>query len=201
MSVAAPALDFTGGGAIAVGVAVSVLVLQWFLISFSAVRAIDAAILSVLAALVSQMRRWIARSSRAAVRMISETGCVPEFDGFQRACMAAEAKIEQLSCGLSAMRSDELAVLAETLRAMVFEFSRMEIAFVEACRSVCLIVEKPGEALCETQKIRARIEATWRDYTDLHEHRQRAARRIFLGTAGGAARPASTSAGGLKPTS
>jgi hypothetical protein len=179
----APAFEFLGSEAMAVGVAVAVLVLQWFLISFSAVRALDAATFSVLGALTNQMRRWIARSRRAAERMTSRKGRVAEFDEFLHACAAAEQKIDQLSHELSALRSETLAGFADTLHAIVFEFERLEIAFVEASRSVCPIVEQPGEALCETQKIRARIEATWRDYTDLCSQRQKAARRILMGRA------------------
>ena len=193
----APAFEFLGSEAMAVGVAVAVLVLQWFLISFSAVRALDAATFSVLGTLANQIRRWIARSRRAAERMTSRKGRVPEFDEFLHACAAAEQKIDQLSHELSALRSEALAGFADTVHAIVFEFERLEIAFVEASRSVCPIVEQPGEALCETQKIRARIEATWRDYTDLCSQRERAARRIFFGAARGAACPHSSSVEGL----
>jgi hypothetical protein len=183
MSAEAPAFNVSGSESTAVGVAIFVLVLQWFLISFSAVRAFDTAIFSVLGAMVNQIRRWIARSRRAAERMTSRKGRVPEFDEFLHACAATEQKIDQLNRELSALRSEALAAFAETLHAIVFEFERLEIAFVDASRSACLIVERPGEALCETQKIRARIEATWRDYTDLCSQRQKAARRILMGRA------------------
>ena len=188
MSAEAPAVDFSGSETIAIVVAISVLVLQWFLISFSAVRALDASILSVLGALSNQTRRWIARSRRAAERMTSQNGRSPKFEEFLHACSEADQKIERITQDLPSIRAEAVADFTDALRATIFEFERLEIAFVEASRLVCPIVEQPGEALCETQKIRARIEATWRDYTDLHCQRQKAARRIFLGTARGAAR-------------
>ena len=188
MSAEASAFDFFGSETIAIGVAISVLVLQWFLISFSAVRALDASIVSVLGALSNQARRWIARSRRAAERMTSQNGRSPKFDEFLHACSEADQKIARITQDLPSMRAEAVADFTDALRATIFEFERLEIAFVEACRSVCPIVEQPGEALCETQKIRARIEATWRDYTDLRCQRQKAARRIFLGTAQGTAR-------------
>ena len=183
MSRQAPASDFLGSEAIAICVGISVLVLQWFLISFSAVRAFDDSVLSVVGAMAGQMRRWVARSTRAAERMTVQLGLLSEFDKFSSTCAAVETEIKRLSDCLPGMRFEELTECAEHLRSLIFDFTKAEIAFVNASRSACVIVEQPGQALCETEKIRARVEATWRDYIDLCGQRQSAARRIFLWTA------------------
>jgi hypothetical protein len=183
MSGHAPASDFFGSEAVAVCVGISVLVLQWFLISFSAVRALDSLVLSAIGAMAGQMRRWVARSTRAAERMTDQLGLFSEFDQFSSTCAAMETEIKRLSDCLPGMRFEELTECAEHLRSLISDFTNAEIAFVNASRSACVIVEQPGQALCETEKIRARVEATWLDYMDLCGQRQSAARRMFLWTA------------------
>jgi hypothetical protein len=155
-----------------------VLVLQWLVISFAAVRAFDSSLLAAVRILAGQMRRWVNRCQRAVDRVSVIHSPNEEFHRFAVACAFTRVELEKIITASPLPEYANIVVIGEMLQAAIANLREAEIAFVKALRRIRPTVEQAGHGLSETENIRARINATWNDYTALREQRECAARRI-----------------------
>ena len=155
-----------------------VLVFQWLVISFAAVRAFDSLLVAAVRILADQMLRWVNRCQRAVDRVSVIHSPNEEFHRFAVACAFTRVELEKIITASPLLEYANIVVLGETLHAAIANLREAEIAFLKALRGIRPTVEQAGHGLTETENIRARIDATWNDYTAIREQRECAARRI-----------------------
>lgn len=155
-----------------------VLVLQWLVISFAAIRALDSSLLASLRLLADQMLRWVNRCQRAVDRASRIHPVSEKFHEFSAACGSTRVELEKMLTASPLPNYADIMAIGELLQAAIANLREAEIAFVKALRRIHPTVEPEGQGLSETESIRSRIDATWSDYIALCEQRESAARRI-----------------------
>ena len=155
-----------------------VLVFQWLVISFAAVRAFDSSLLAAVRILAGQMLRWVNRCERAVDRVSAIASPNEAFHRFALACASTRVELEKIITASPLLEYANIVVLGEILHAAIANLREAEIGFVKALRGISPTVEQAGQGLSETENIRARINAPWNNYLALREQRECAARRI-----------------------